>query len=242
MTQSRKAIEAISGRFLDLENPQVGQISVEDIVWGLCRMPRYAGHTIGDSIYSVGQHSLLVAENVVNLLRKEDPETRAEEYAHQNELMNSLDKFLANDVLRESVMSKVVFCQESKSKTLMNSIVNHALIHDASEAYLMDLPAPIKNLPGIKEAYAALEEKVMAVIAEYFGLQWPMPDFYGKIIHWSDLYVRAVEAEFLIASHGRHWEDKPSVSRIDLEDFQLHSFSTVKAVLTKELNLINPDK
>ncbi len=49
-----------------------------------------------------------------------------------------------------------------------------ALLHDASEAYLVDLPRPIKaNLPG----YVAAENHLMHVIAKKFGFEWPMhPD------------------------------------------------------------------
>ena len=45
-----------------------------------------------------------------------------------------------------------------------------ALLHDASEAYLSDIPSPIKNhLPE----YVEIENKVMLCIAEKFGFAWP---------------------------------------------------------------------
>lgn len=48
-----------------------------------------------------------------------------------------------------------------------------ALLHDATEAYLMDLPRPIKPfLPG----YAEAEEKLMKCIADAFALDYNMPD------------------------------------------------------------------
>ncbi|MDP1814463.1 MAG: hypothetical protein Q8K92_08440 [Leadbetterella sp.] len=48
-----------------------------------------------------------------------------------------------------------------------------ALMHDASEAYLMDLPKPIKkNMPE----YKAIEDGVMMVIAEKFGFQYPLSE------------------------------------------------------------------
>lgn len=47
------------------------------------------------------------------------------------------------------------------------------LLHDASEAYLVDVPRPLKrSLPGYKEA----EDRVMRCVAEKFNLSWPMPD------------------------------------------------------------------
>lgn len=46
------------------------------------------------------------------------------------------------------------------------------LLHDASEAYLGDVATPLKSLlPG----YRQLEERVQRVIANVFGLSWPMP-------------------------------------------------------------------
>lgn len=47
-----------------------------------------------------------------------------------------------------------------------------ALLHDASEAYLVDVPRPVKPfLPGYKQA----ENSVMAAICERFGLPHEMP-------------------------------------------------------------------
>jgi hypothetical protein len=53
-----------------------------------------------------------------------------------------------------------------------------ALLHDASEAYLVDIPRPIKpHLSG----YAALESKLMEVIAARFGIEWPLPSVVKEI-------------------------------------------------------------
>lgn len=46
------------------------------------------------------------------------------------------------------------------------------LLHDASEAYLVDIPRPIKKL---LPAYLEIEERVQSVIAERYGLQMPIP-------------------------------------------------------------------
>lgn len=50
------------------------------------------------------------------------------------------------------------------------------LLHDASEAYLVDLPRPLKHHSGIGEAYRAAEEIAEQAIAEKFGLPFPIPD------------------------------------------------------------------
>lgn len=46
-----------------------------------------------------------------------------------------------------------------------------ALLHDASEAYLLDIPTPVKAaLSGYMEA----EDRLMKVIADKFGFKWPL--------------------------------------------------------------------
>lgn len=48
-----------------------------------------------------------------------------------------------------------------------------ALLHDASEAYLVDVPRPIKRfLGGYKEA----EDKIMRAVCDRFGLRGEMPE------------------------------------------------------------------
>lgn len=47
-----------------------------------------------------------------------------------------------------------------------------ALMHDASEAYLADIPRPIKpHLPG----YYEMEDRLMRVISTRYGFEWPLP-------------------------------------------------------------------
>ncbi len=48
------------------------------------------------------------------------------------------------------------------------------LLHDASEAYLCDVPRPVKKYLGGN--YASLENLFMHIIAKRFEFQWPMPE------------------------------------------------------------------
>lgn len=50
-----------------------------------------------------------------------------------------------------------------------------ALLHDASEAYLGDMPRPIKHLPEMAP-YREAEERAERAIAERFGLVYPWPE------------------------------------------------------------------
>jgi hypothetical protein len=57
-----------------------------------------------------------------------------------------------------------------------------ALLHDAGEAYLMDIPRPLKRYMGFMlhdrfMPYKTIEEQLMRVIAECFGIVWSgMPE------------------------------------------------------------------
>ena len=50
----------LSGRRLDLLDPSPIDVELEDIAHGLARVARWNGQTVGDHIFSVAQHSLLV--------------------------------------------------------------------------------------------------------------------------------------------------------------------------------------
>ena len=60
------------------------------------------------------------------------------------------------------------------------------LLHDASEAYLSDLPSPIKQ---VMPEYRKIEQELEARIAVRFGLQYPM----HPRVKWADDYVFQLE-------------------------------------------------
>lgn len=66
------------------------------------------------------------------------------------------------------------------------------LLHDASEAYLTDIPRPIKYLPEMA-GYRALEKRVMAAIQQQFGLSETPP----PIVKEADLLMLRSEAKHL---------------------------------------------
>jgi len=73
-----------------------------------------------------------------------------------------------------SVAQHSIFC----SKMAGVDYKLQALLHDASEAYLLDIPSPIKKkLIGYKE----LEERLMKLIAEKFVFKYPLSRFVKQI-------------------------------------------------------------
>lgn len=67
-------IETVTGRFVDLANPDPRDIAIQDIAWALSRMPRFSGHTITKIPYSVAQHSISVAREVPLICRDNEPD------------------------------------------------------------------------------------------------------------------------------------------------------------------------
>lgn len=88
----------------------------------------------------------------------------------------------------------------------------HGLLHDASEAYLVDVPSPLKRLPQF-EAYRDAEKKLMAVICSVFGLPAVEPPEVKEI----DKRMLATEARDLTFTQGRGWsvEQEPYHFKIE---------------------------
>jgi hypothetical protein len=73
-----------------------------------------------------------------------------------------------------------------------------ALLHDASEAYLADVPRPIKpHLPG----YYAIEEMIDRAVARRFGLTYPWP----AEVHDLDTRILADEKDKLMGPAPAAW-------------------------------------
>lgn len=124
-------------------------VAVEDIAHALSLQCRFAGHTRG--LYSVGQHSLLVA-----------------------------------DYLRD--------------RGEPAPVVLWGLLHDASEAYLSDIPRPLKRLPAFA-FYREAERRAMGAICERFGLDPVEP----PVVKHADGVLLATEARDLMAPLHPEW-------------------------------------
>jgi hypothetical protein len=108
-------IRTYTGIYMNVFEPTLDMICIEDIAHSLSMQCRFAGHL--NYFYSIAQHSIMVARYV------------------------------------------------SKENKLA------ALLHDASEAYLLDIPRPIKvRMPE----YKAIEDNLMKKIAEKFDFEYPL--------------------------------------------------------------------
>lgn len=74
-----------------------------------------------------------------------------------------------------------------------------ALLHDASEAYIGDMPTPIKNrMPD----YKYVESCIMEAVAKKFGISWPL----SEIVKAADKKV--LEQEWSNIVIGDSWEEE----------------------------------
>lgn len=77
-----------------------------------------------------------------------------------------------------------------------------ALLHDASEAYLVDIPRPLKNL---LPEYVKIEKNMQIIIGTVFGLKYHTDPLVARIIDEAD--ARILKAEFQL-----HFNDGNGIS------------------------------
>lgn len=75
------------------------------------------------------------------------------------------------------------------------------LLHDASEAFICDIPTPLKRSAAFT-AYREHEADIMRSVCIRFGLPNEMPDQ----VQWADEVMVATEARDLMSPHGTAWE------------------------------------
>lgn len=78
-----------------------------------------------------------------------------------------------------------------------------ALVHDAAEGILPDMPKPIKD--GFED-YTALEDGWLRLIVAKLGLEWPMPEVVDRM---DKRLILAAEKTHLMPENPRSWGLKP---------------------------------
>ena len=84
------------------------------------------------------------------------------------------------------------------------------LLHDAAEAYVCDMPRPVKqNLPE----FSRMEDRLLEVIIRHYGLAWPMP---AEVRHFDDVLL-VTECRDLMLPPPAPWglSAQPLPGRID---------------------------
>lgn len=83
------------------------------------------------------------------------------------------------------------------------------LLHDASEAYLVDIPSPLKSTPAFMP-YRVAESTLMGVICERFGLSYEQP----QEVSDADAVLLATEVRDLMPAKPAHWDGQLTANPI----------------------------
>ena len=187
-------LETVTGRMVNIAEPDPKDICIDDVAWGLSRISRFCGMTITEIPYNVAQHSIFVAREVLNIL------TRTEEYPELMEFFADISAL-------------------SSSKIKIIETVLLGLLHDASEIYTGDIPSPVKQIPELRAIVKKVEHKLMGAIYKAFELNEPT-ELQEIVIKHADKIAQKIEAHAFMQSRGNHWPNMPKVSLEKLQKFE----------------------
>jgi hypothetical protein len=89
------------------------------------------------------------------------------------------------------------------SQVCMEQDALWGLLHDAAEAYLVDLPRPIKHFSDMGELYRYLEKRLMWAVCDRFGLPREEP----KSIKRADNILLVTEMRDLMTPPPEKWRE-----------------------------------
>lgn len=122
------------------------------------------------------------------------------------------------------------------SREVPREVALWGLLHDAAEAYLVDLPRPLKRFSEMGRLYKEVEERLLTVVCERFGLPLPEPD----IVKHFDTVLLMTEKRDLMCAAPKPWEDtaEPLVQRISpwIPSYAERIFMTRYSLLIKNAN------
>jgi len=168
---SNTTIRTYRGGHIDVLDPNPSDITIESIAIGLARQCRYAGQC--PVFYSVAEHSWLMAAHIPRLARLSVG------------LNHARTAFLRGRPPRSRKLTE----EEVRKLQL------RALLHDASEAYIGDMPGPVKS-SDLLEGYRKIESRLQQAIYRRFELELE-DEFHDEIVHQLDVDFRHKEMDVL---------------------------------------------
>lgn len=114
----------------------------------------------------------------------------------------------------------VYVCDIVEANPGEDSVRLQALLHDASEAYLLDIPSPIKHK---LDDYRKIEQRLMVAIADKFGFPYPL----HQSVKDADKDLLRIEWDVLMLRLRTTHEIIPWLSAVAEFEF-LKTFNTFK--------------
>jgi hypothetical protein len=118
-----------------------------------------------------------------------------------------------SNVCRYGGQCKVFYSVAQHSVLVSQSVhpdnARWGLLHDASEAYIGDIIAPLKTTVQY-DSYREVETVLMRAICKRFGLPEEMPDE----VHDADMVVRYAEMRDFGSAPEEYWINEPKITQI----------------------------
>lgn len=180
--------------FLDMQS---SDLNYKDIARALSRTNRFGGH--GVYPYNVAQHSILVMFLI--LLNAK--------------LMSVFDLSQPDQSKRYREIERDIV----NPKTYANRLARLALVHDMPEAYMGDIPTPLKTL---LPEFRVLEKRLENLVHSTFGLD-DVTSADMELLHLADAQACLIERDFLFPDRTPELAWSPAFEAkhpgLKLEDF-----------------------
>lgn len=135
--------------------------------------------------------------------------------------LSMIPRFLGHTLFHFSVAQHSVnVLNDVRCFTEDKRVIMSGLLHDASEAYLCDIPSPIKHrIPG----YLQIENNFMQVVADKFGFDWPL----SNVVKLCDKERLEYEWDRWVLGTGRRWDGDDPISPILAYEMFMDEFKSI---------------
>lgn len=198
----RTSVRTFSGSEVDLLHTDLASISIEDIAHHLSKLDRYNG--AGAFPYSVGFHSLLVAESLPAELKLWG-------------LLHDATEAYLGDVV--SPLKALLPGFTEIKQVLLDEIAKLSLEFPEAQQALQQFVLAIETMKDCTPGYREIEQLLMGKIAERFRLGMPRPSIVKQadtavmvaemqqVMNWPDLAAAQHTSPAPVRIYERPWQD-----------------------------------